>query len=64
MNIWFAYGTAWISTAAAAIAGIYFTHSPWCLWVFAFPVCIELQKNNSNKGKDNTRETGEQHDKG
>ena len=29
---------AWISTAAAVIAGIYFTKDAICLWAFVFPL--------------------------
>lgn len=41
--IWIAYAMAWLSTSAAAIAGMYFTHSAWCLWVFTMPACIEIK---------------------
>lgn len=41
--IYFAYAMAWISTAVATIAAMYFTHSPWCLLVFYFPASIELR---------------------
>lgn len=40
--IYFAYVMAWISTSVAVIAGMYFTHSAWCLWAFILPACIEL----------------------
>ena len=29
---------AWIVTAAAVIAGVYFTKDIGCLWAFAFPL--------------------------
>lgn len=28
----------WISTAAAVIAGAYFTKSAWCLWTMIIPI--------------------------
>lgn len=40
--LYFAYVMAWISTSVAVIAGMYFTHSAWCLWAFILPACIEL----------------------
>lgn len=46
--IYLAYAMAWISTSVAVIAGIYFTHSAWCLWAFILPACVEL----THKSKD------------
>lgn len=52
--IYLAYVVAWISTSAAVIAGMYFTHSAWCLWAFILPACIKLTRSH----KDN-EESGE-----
>lgn len=49
--VWIAYAMAWLSTSAAAIAGMYFTHSAWCLWVFILPACIEI-KNRRDEDKE------------
>lgn len=46
--IYFAYAMAWVSTAVATIAGMYFTHSAWCLWAFILPACIELTHKNKD----------------
>lgn len=46
--IWFAYAMAWISTSVAVTAGMYFTHSAWCLWAFILPACIELTRNSKD----------------
>lgn len=46
--IYFAYAMAWISTSVAVIAGMYFTHSAWCLWAFILPACVELTKKNKD----------------
>lgn len=46
--VWFAYAMVWLSTALAAIAGMYFTHSAWCLWALILPACISIKKS----GKD------------
>ena len=49
--MWFAYSMAWLSTAIASIAGLYFTHSPWCLWVFIFPAYIGISETKDGKEK-------------
>lgn len=55
--IFLAYATAWISTAVAAIFGIYFTHSPWCLIAFAFPLGINLSHQyKDDESKENSAE--------
>lgn len=46
---YFAYATAWISTSVAAIAGMYFTKSAWCLWAFVLPACIKLTHKSEDK---------------
>lgn len=54
--IYLAYSAAWISTAAATIFGIYFTHSPWCLLAFIFPLGIRIshqrEDEQNEEGKD------------
>lgn len=50
--VWFAYAMAWLSTAMACIAGIYFTHSPWCLWVFLLPACIKITSGKESEEKE------------
>lgn len=46
--IYFAYAMAWISTSVAVIAGMYFTHSAWCLWAFILPACIKITDKNKD----------------
>ena len=43
-----AYASAWISTAAAVVYGIYITHSAGCLWTFLIPAMISLTKSKDN----------------
>lgn len=43
--IYFAYAMAWISTSMAAIAGLYFTHNPWCLLVLLIPATIRIRRD-------------------
>lgn len=50
--IWFAYAMAWISTAAAAIAGMYFTRSAWCLWALLLPACIKMTTGKESEGRE------------
>lgn len=47
--VWFAYAMAWLSTALAAIAGMYFTHSAWCLWALLLPACISIKTDKNGK---------------
>lgn len=51
--VWFAYAMAWLSTAAACIAGMYFTHSAWCLWALILPACIKITNGKESEDKDN-----------
>lgn len=50
------YASAWISTAAAVITGIYLTGSAWCLWALFIPAMIIVthndDKNNEGDGAD------------
>lgn len=55
--VYLAYAAAWISTAAAVMAGMYFTHSPWCLWALLFPACISFP--NHFKDDEDSEEEGE-----
>ena len=41
--IWIGYAAAWISTAAAVIAGMYLTGSAWCLWALLIPLMIKME---------------------
>lgn len=50
--VYLAYAIMWISTAVASIAGMYFTHSAWCLLVFIVPACIKFQCEESDEEKD------------
>lgn len=46
--IWIGYAAAWISTAAAVIAGMYFTESAWCLWALILPAVIKIERGKEN----------------
>ena len=46
--IWIGYAAAWISTAAAVIAGFYFTGSAWCLWALLLPAMIGVKNSQKN----------------
>lgn len=49
MNMkWLAYGLMWMSIAAGVTAGIYVTHSNWCLWAFVIPIIVGA----ADEGKD------------
>ena len=55
--MWIGYAAAWISTAAAVIAGVYFTESAWCLWALLLPAMIKVERttqndNNCTEGSD------------
>lgn len=49
--MWLAYASAWISTAAAVIAGIYLTGSAWCLWALLIPLGISTCIGGDNSKK-------------
>lgn len=58
--IYLAYAAAWISTSLGVCAGLYFTHSPWCLWAFLFSSSISLtHKPNGNEDKESGTEEDE-----
>lgn len=47
--MWFAYGiygVIWLSTSLAVIAGMYFTHNPWCLLALIIPACLRVSTSN------------------
>lgn len=46
--MWIGYAAAWISTAAAVIAGVYFTGSAWCLWALLLPAMIGVKNSQKN----------------
>lgn len=48
----------YLAYAAAVIAGMYFTHSPWCLWALVFPACIKLT-HHFKDDEDNEEESEE-----
>ncbi len=56
--VYLAYAAAWISAAAAVIAGMYFTHSPWCLWALLFPACIKLEHHFKDDESDEEESEG------
>ena len=41
--------SVWISTAAAVIAGLYFTHSIHCLWFMLIPVFIRFREKENKE---------------
>lgn len=43
------YPVAWISSACAAIAVVYFTGSPWCIFVMILPALITLGRGGNNE---------------
>lgn len=42
------YPVAWISSSCAAIAGVYFTGSAWCIFVMVLPALITSGRSNSD----------------
>lgn len=46
--MWIGYAAAWISTASAVIAGVYFTGSAWCLWALLLPAMIKVESTTRN----------------
>lgn len=46
--MWIGYAAAWISTAAAVIAGVYFTGSEWCLWALLIPALIKVESSQKH----------------
>lgn len=46
--MWIGYAAAWISTAAAVIAGVYFTGSEWCLWALLIPALIKVESSRKH----------------
>lgn len=46
--VWLAVISSWISCAAAAICGIYFTRSPWCLIVMVIPSLIKYTRTTKD----------------
>lgn len=47
--MWIAYGVMWVSTALAACVGVYFTHSPWCLWALLIPACVRISQEKKTE---------------
>jgi uncharacterized membrane protein YgaE (UPF0421/DUF939 family) len=43
--VWKIFVAAWLGTAVAVIAGVYFTHSAWCMWALVLPVCMGTSSN-------------------
>lgn len=50
--MWLAYACAWLATAAAVIAGIYFTESAWCLWALLIPLGISVSTKKDTQDED------------
>lgn len=46
--LYIAHVIAWLSTAAATISVTYITHSPWCLWAFAFPFLMWCENSRGD----------------
>lgn len=46
--IWIGYGMAWLSTAIAIVAALYYTHSINCLWFLVIPLLISLSHKEEN----------------
>lgn len=55
--IWFSYAAAWVSTAAATIAGLYFTGLPWCLWAMIAPLALGWPKSEVSKDGESASES-------
>lgn len=49
---WVAYGMMWIATAAAVIAGIYYTKSIHCLWFLLIPAGKRIMYENKEENED------------
>lgn len=43
------YPVAWISSACAAIAGVYFTGSPWCVLIMILPAIVTAGEEKDNE---------------
>lgn len=53
--IWIVYVAAWISTSAAAIAGMYLTGSAWCLWALLLPVLYAVKNDRNDEENKNDK---------
>lgn len=49
---WIAYAAAWISTAAAVVAGVHVTGSAWCLWAMVLPLMITVKESKKDEGEE------------
>lgn len=50
--VWIAYAAAWISTAAAVVAGVHVTGSVWCLWAMVLPLMITIKSSKKDGGEE------------
>ena len=50
--VWIAYAAAWISTAAAVVAGVHVTGSAWCLWALAPPLLVTIRESKKDGGEE------------
>ena len=53
--IWIVYVAAWISTSAAAIAGMYLTGSAWCLWARLLPALYAVKNDRNDEENKNDK---------
>ena len=49
---WIACAAAWISTAAAVVAGVHVTGSAWCLWAMVLPLMITVKESKKDEGEE------------
>lgn len=49
---WIDYAAAWISTAAAVVAGLHVTGSTWCLWAMVLPLMITIKSSKKDGGEE------------
>ena len=50
--VWIAYAAAWISTAAAVVAGVHVTGSAWRLWAMALPLLVTIKESKKDGGEE------------
>ena len=50
--VWIAYAAAWISTAAAVVAGVHVTGSAWRLWAMVLPLMITVKESKKDEGEE------------
>lgn len=45
--MWKAIAVVWVATAAAVVAGLYYTNDPRCLWALLVPTCISFRSGGT-----------------